>query len=112
MELKVAQIGNSRGVRLPASTLQRYCIGDVVLMEERVEGILLHPKSSKGNKLSWSETAQEMAADHENWSDWDYTTGDGIEKVAWKPGPGLVAEQRDSYGTKSNRHQKTRKGGS
>jgi antitoxin component of MazEF toxin-antitoxin module len=31
--LKVARIGNSRGVRLPARTLESYRIGDTVLME-------------------------------------------------------------------------------
>jgi antitoxin component of MazEF toxin-antitoxin module len=34
-ELKVARIGNSRGVRLPAGVLQRYGIAGAVLMDER-----------------------------------------------------------------------------
>ena len=33
MRLKVARIGNSRGVRLPAASLRRYRIGDSVVME-------------------------------------------------------------------------------
>ena len=38
LRLKVARIGNSRGVRLPAASLRRYRIGDTVLMEERQPG--------------------------------------------------------------------------
>ena len=44
-ELKVARIGNSRGVRLPAEVLRRYAIGDSVVMEERDEGLLLRPNA-------------------------------------------------------------------
>ena len=39
VELKVARLGNSRGVRLPAPTLERYRIGATVVMEERSDGI-------------------------------------------------------------------------
>jgi len=68
IELKVARIGNSRGVRLPAVTLRRYNIGNAVLMEERSEEIVLHPQHSKpGAKLSWEDTAREMAASQEDW---------------------------------------------
>ena len=43
VKLKVARIGNSRGVRQPAASLRRYRIGDSVVMEERSDGILLRP---------------------------------------------------------------------
>ena len=42
VELKVARIGNSRGVRI-LRTLARFHIGDSVVMEERADGILLRP---------------------------------------------------------------------
>jgi antitoxin component of MazEF toxin-antitoxin module len=71
VELKVARIGNSRGVRLPAGTLARYRIGDTVLMEERSDGILLLPRSHLSTKLSWEETAREMARAGEDLSEWD-----------------------------------------
>src|ERR1700675_2666862 len=58
VELKVARIGNSRGVRLPAPTLERYRIGATVVMEERSDGILLRPPGSVSPKLSWEETAR------------------------------------------------------
>ena len=62
IQLKVARIGNSRGVRIPAPTLQRYRIGDSVVMEERADGILLRPRRSPSAKLSWEDTALAMAA--------------------------------------------------
>jgi antitoxin component of MazEF toxin-antitoxin module len=71
VELKVARIGNSRGVRLPAGTLARYRIGDTVLMEERSDGILLLPRSHLSTKLSWEEPAREMARAGEDLSEWD-----------------------------------------
>lgn len=82
VELKVARIGNSRGVRIPATTLERYQIGDSVLMEERDEGILLRPRSSAIAKLSWEETAREMAAEAEDWSTWNTTVDDWLEKLS------------------------------
>ena len=52
-ELKVARIGNSRGIRLPADTLERYHIGDSVIMEERADGILLQPRRTAGGPPRW-----------------------------------------------------------
>jgi antitoxin component of MazEF toxin-antitoxin module len=83
VELKVAAIGNSRGVRIPAGTLQRYGIGDSVLMEERKDGILLRPHGSTAPKLSWADTALEMAAAGEDWSGWDASIGDGLDTIPW-----------------------------
>jgi hypothetical protein len=54
-----------RGVRIPATTLERYRIGDSVVMEERAEGILLRPRRSVGPKLSWEDTALAMSAELE-----------------------------------------------
>jgi antitoxin component of MazEF toxin-antitoxin module len=85
VELKVARIGNSRGVRLPAGTLERYRIGTSVVMEERSDGILLRLPGPASPKLSWEDTAREMAAQAEDWSAWDTTTADGLEGVPWKP---------------------------
>ena len=82
-KLKVARIGNSRGVRLPAASLRRYRIGGTVLMEERSEGILLRPTGPAVEKLSWEDTAREMAASHEDWSAWDSTIADGLEALPW-----------------------------
>lgn len=98
IELKVARIGNSRGVRIPATTLERYRIGERVVMEERSDGILLRPVGNATPKLSWSETASQMAAAAEDWSGWDATTGDGLDAVPWSPArPRRVAEAKAGY---------------
>lgn len=103
VKLKVARIGNSRGVRLPAASLRRYRIGDAVLMEERSDGILLRPPGPVVEKLSWEDTARAMAEGGEDWSSWDAAAHDGLESIPWnvadsvrkreprarsKPGPG------------------------
>src|SRR5437764_13240611 len=83
MKLKVSRIGNSRGVRLPAMSLRRYRIGETVLMEERSEGILLRPTGPAVAKLSWEDTAREMAASGEDWSAWNATVADGLQGLPW-----------------------------
>jgi mRNA interferase MazF len=101
-ELKVARIGNSRGVRLPASSLKRYSVGSVMIMEERTEGILLRPLGPTVEKLSWKDTAREMSSANEDWSEWDETDADGLDSVPWEASKrGMVGEKRPSYGSKS-----------
>lgn len=98
IELKVARIGNSRGVRLPAKTLERYAIGDRVIMEETADGILLRPRREANPKLSWEETARAMAANAEDWSEWDTTSGDGLADITWdRPPLRKMAEPRANY---------------
>jgi antitoxin MazE len=77
LELKVVQIGNSRGVRLPKAVLERYEIKDALVLEAREEGLLLRGKKDK--RLSWEETYRETAREKEDWSDLDATLADGIE---------------------------------
>jgi antitoxin component of MazEF toxin-antitoxin module len=83
ISLKVARIGNSRGVRIPAATLERYQIGDEVIMEERSDGILLRPLGPATPKLSWEETARDMAATSEDWGAWDVASADGLDTIPW-----------------------------
>lgn len=85
--LKLARIGNSRGVRIPAATLERYGFKDGVAMEERSDGILLRPVETTGDKLSWEDTAVAMSREAEEWADWDVTVGDGMSELAWQPQP-------------------------
>lgn len=107
IELKVARIGNSRGVRIPATTLERYRIGDSVVMEERTEGILLRPRRSAGPKLSWEDTALAMSSEPEDWSDWDTTLADGLHEIPWEPAPAKrVAEIKRSYPANTKRPAK------
>ncbi len=78
MDLKVVPIGNSRGIRLPKSVLNKYAITDTVVLEEREDGILL--RSKQDERLSWEETYKEMAREREDWSDLDVTLADGLKE--------------------------------
>ncbi|MCX6559976.1 MAG: type II toxin-antitoxin system PemK/MazF family toxin [Candidatus Aminicenantes bacterium] len=108
VEVKIAKIGNSRGVRLPAEVLKRYRMDSIVLMEETAEGIVLRPSGSAVKKLSWEETAAEMAAEGEDWSDWESVVGDGLETVPWTcEAPKRVMEKTAAYRSKSDSTKKT-----
>lgn len=98
VELKVARIGNSRGVRIPAATLERYRIGSTLVMEERSDGILLRPTGQVDAKLSWEDTARAMTAKPEDWSAWDAATVDGVDDLQWDSADGArpVAESTAS----------------
>ena len=78
-ELKISRIGNSRGIRLPATLLKRYRMEEVVLLEEGEDFIALRPKRS--GKLSWKETAAAMAKSSEDWKDFDKTVADGLDTL-------------------------------
>lgn len=94
IELKVARIGNSRGVRIPATTLDRYRIGDSVVMEERSDGILLRTPGAVSPKLSWEDTAREMATEAGEWDVWEVTAADGLSEIPWESKrPARVAER-------------------
>jgi len=55
-------------------------------MEERSDGIFLRPAGPAVEKLSWADTAREMAAGQENWVEWDVTGADGLENTPWEAG--------------------------
>jgi antitoxin MazE len=78
-ELKVSRIGNSRGIRLPASLLRRYRIEETVLLEEGPDFITLRAKRAK--KLSWKETALAMTKEKEDWQDLENAVGDGLDEI-------------------------------
>ena len=78
-EIMLCQIGNSRGIRLPAAVLKKYGMSRVVTLEEKVDELVLRPVREK--KLSWTETFKEMAAENEDWSDLESTTGDGLRDL-------------------------------
>jgi len=82
LELKLTRIGNSKGIRLPVEIINRYAFSASLAAEAREDGLLL--KASREGKLSWEETAREMAASDEDWSEWDSTAGDGLEICPWK----------------------------
>ena len=104
VELRVTRIGNSRGVRIPAATLERYQVGDSVIMEERSDGILLRPAGTAAPRLSWEETARAMAASDEDWSEWDVTLADGLDATPWN----AVKKQRVAEGSREYRVKRPR----
>ncbi len=104
-ELKITRIGNSRGVRLPAATLRRYGITGAVQMEEKSDAIVLRPVGSGPEKLTWEQTAEAMAADHESWGEWDSVSGDGLENVPWAKM--RAAESRTPYQARSRKARRS-----
>jgi len=68
VQARLIKVGNSRGIRLPKAIINRYGLGDTVLLEELPEGILIHP--GEQSMLSWEETYKAMAQDNEDWTDW------------------------------------------
>ena len=80
-DIKLITVGNSRGVRLPRELLRKYGISDMLVLEERAEGILL--RGSCEAKMSLDQTFAEMAVAQEEWKDWDGTAADGLEALKW-----------------------------
>lgn len=80
--LRLAQIGNSRGIRLPADLIRKHGFEHGLVLEDRGHEIALKPKAGS-KKLSWAETAREMAASGEDWSAWDDTLADGLDQIPW-----------------------------
>ena len=76
-DIKLVSIGNSKGIRIPKVLLQKYYFGDTLLLEETEQGLLLRKKNDQ--KISWEETYKAMAAEQEDWSDFDIALLDGLE---------------------------------
>ena len=76
-DVKLVSVGNSKGIRLPKALLQKYGWSDALLLEEVEDGVFLHRE--EGSHLSWKETYRAMAAEKEDWSDFDVTVADGLE---------------------------------
>lgn len=72
-----------------------------VLMDEMADGILLRSGPESALRLSLNDTAREMAASKEDWSEWDAVIADGIETVSWDAGsePATIAEPKAFNGS-------------
>lgn len=93
---------------MPAASLRRYRIAGVVLMDERSDGILLRAAGPVAEKLSWEDTAREMAASPEDWSAWNATAADGLDGLPWETGKARqVAESRTRYGVKTQGNRRS-----
>ena len=75
--VKLVSVGNSKGIRLPKALLQKYGWSDSLVLEEVEDGVFLY--SEEGPHLSWKETYRAMAAEKEDWSNFDVTVADGVE---------------------------------
>jgi antitoxin component of MazEF toxin-antitoxin module len=83
-EMKLARIGNSRGIRLAKDLIERHGFENGLILEDRGHEIALRPKDGP-RKLSWEDTAAQMANTAEDWSSWDGTSGDGLDAIPWEP---------------------------
>ncbi len=77
MQIKLIEIGNSRGIRLPKKMILKYHMENQVDIIEREDGLLL--KSPAKEQMTWEETYKQMAAEREDWSDFEDAVGDGIK---------------------------------
>ncbi len=77
-DIKLIPIGNSKGVRIPKTLIQKYGLNHSLLLEETDKGLLLRKKEDD-SKLSWEKTYKAMAAEKEEWEDFDVTLLDGLE---------------------------------
>ena len=77
-QIKIVPMGNSLGIQLPKAVLQRYGFADSLILEETAAGLLL--RKQRDEKLSWDNTYKAMSEAQEDWSDFDATLADGLEK--------------------------------
>ena len=75
-ELKLIDIGNSRGIRLSKVMLKKYGWSDSLVVEETDDGVFLR---GAADTLSWEDTYRAMAAEGEDWRDLDATVADGLD---------------------------------
>ena len=76
-EVKLIPIGNSKGIRLPKKLLDKYGWSDRLTLEEVEECVVLRGKET--HNLSWEETSRAMAAESEDWNDFDIAIADGVD---------------------------------
>jgi antitoxin MazE len=79
--INIVPIGNSKGIRIPKTLLQKYGFSDSLILEETEQGLLL--RKTEDAKLSWEDTYLAMALETENWTDLDVALLDGLEDDAF-----------------------------
>ncbi|TNE70372.1 AbrB/MazE/SpoVT family DNA-binding domain-containing protein [bacterium] len=59
MEISLVKIGNSKGIRLPKSVIERYEFEDQLVLDLEKDCIVLRPK--KKPREGWAESFRKMA---------------------------------------------------
>ena len=77
--VKLAKIGNSKGIRLSKQLLQRYQINESVEIETTSDSIILSPL--RDEKLDWASTYKQMADAAEDWTVWDAVAEEGLNEL-------------------------------
>jgi len=94
LELSLAQIGNSRGIRLPSALIRKHGLEHGLILEDRGHELVITPKGGQ-KKLSWDETYKEMAAEGDAECAWDCTLADGLDEIPWdRPIPAAAAANK------------------
>ena len=75
MHVKLAKIGNSRGVRLPKSVIEQAGLGEDLELEVLGQSVILHP--ARTIRAHWADDAKRCHDAHEDdLADWDATVTD------------------------------------
>ena len=69
MNIKLIQVGNSKGIRLPKKLISKYKLDTGISIIEKDDGILIKPLI-EDDKLSWEQTYKSMAEEKEDWKIW------------------------------------------
>ena len=69
--------GGGGPIRLPKVLLRKYGWSKSLILEESDNGIILHGNAER--RQSWEDTYRAMAADREDWSDFNVTLADGLD---------------------------------
>ena len=77
--VKLAKIGNSKGIRLSKQLLQRYQINESGEIETTSDSIILRPL--RDEKLDWASTYKQMADAAEDWTVWDAVAEEGLNEL-------------------------------
>ncbi len=64
MEIKIIQIGNSKGIRLSKTIMEKYNFEEELVIEMLDDGILIKPKNT--SRLNWDKAFKQMHASKED----------------------------------------------
>lgn len=68
MRLKLIDIGNSKGIRLPKALISQYHLENEISIEPLNEGLLI--KSASKSRIGWEEAFKKNSLDNKNLTEW------------------------------------------